>query len=293
LEELNLLEGGSPMRAVPYDASRRALYTPEEGAETVLTDKRMPSEDLLCAEASRLAYKRFESDPQEQADIEKALGIAGFQDFKGFDKEGSQAFAMWNPQDGIALVAFRGTQQDLTDFASDLNFSKHGWDPGGWVHDGFLLALNRIWGDIDKWLKGREVKRRFFTGHSLGAALATLAASLQPKDTRLITIGSPRVGNADFVRTLAEVQTTRYVDCCDIVTRLPPAVFGFQHVLAERYIDQDGHIRLEIKEDEIQRDQHEAREDYFLHHSWRKGEVEVRDLADHAPINYVNVLLNV
>ena len=74
--------------------------------------------------------------------------------------------------------------------------------------------------------------------------------------------------------------------------RLPPEPFGFRHVAGERYIDSDGHVRIGITEGQVKEDQNAGREDYFIHHSWRIGEVDVRDLADHAPINYVNVLLN-
>jgi len=279
------------MRVIPYDASRQALYHPETG-ETVFPLPRKPSDDLICAEASRLAYKLFESVPSEREKIEQALANVGFREFEPFNQDSSQGFAMWNAEQETALVAFRGTQQDFGDFADDLNALKRDWPQGGWVHGGFLEAFNTIWPGIDAWL-GNHPGKRLFTGHSLGAALATLAASTKRTDpVTLITIGSPRVGNAEFASTLTGVQMTRYVDCCDLVCRVPPAIFGFQHVIAESYIDHDGHVRKGSAEAEIQQDQHAGREDYFLHHSWKKGEVDVRDLADHAPINYVNVLLS-
>ncbi len=39
-----------------------------------------------------------------------------------------------------------------------------------------------------------------------------------------MTLGSPLVGDADFVAALAELHVMRIVDGCDVVTQLPPAL---------------------------------------------------------------------
>lgn len=74
------------------------------------------------------------------------------------------------------------------------------------------------------------------TGHSLGAALATLLVldvaennNLAPSVT---TFASPFVGDPQFVRTYnAEVPDTwRIGNVVDVVTKLPPSVWGFDHV---------------------------------------------------------------
>ena len=56
------------------------------------------------------------------------------------------------------------------------------------------------------WLAGPACQhsRLILAGHSLGAALATLAATVFPP-ALLVTLGSPRVGDAEFVAALAEV----------------------------------------------------------------------------------------
>ena len=73
--------------------------------------------------------------------------------------------------------------------------------------------------------------RLVFAGHSLGAAVATLAASMfQGSQPTLVTFGSPRVGDADFVAGLARVTPLRHVECCDIVTRVPPEIFDREHI---------------------------------------------------------------
>ncbi|MGH7832220.1 MAG: hypothetical protein ACREQK_01120, partial [Candidatus Binatia bacterium] len=107
-----------PTRTVPYDPRRVALYTPEMG-ETILTAGSRPSEALICAEAARLAYKKFEREESVAAEVRTALGSAGFAEMEFFSSVGSQGLAGRNTQTATVLVAFRGTEQDPTDIATD------------------------------------------------------------------------------------------------------------------------------------------------------------------------------
>jgi hypothetical protein len=280
------------MRTAPYDSSRVALYHPEQQA-SIFPVHIQPSEDLLCAESSRLAYKRFESDPQQRGEISAALQTVGFEEIAFFDHEGSQAFAAWSSGSKTALVAFRGTQPDApTDLADDLTAILVPWEQGGTVHQGFQAALARIRSDIAGWIE-RHPGRLLLTGHSLGAALGTLMASLI-KPAKLVAFGSPRVGDQGFVKTLAGIAVSRYVDCCDLVTRLPPELGSlFTHVGTQVYIDREGRVTTSATATDafIEADRETAREEYLLHETWKLGSVAVRDLADHAPINYVTALM--
>jgi hypothetical protein len=83
------------------------------------------------------------------------------------------------------------------------------------------------------------------------------------------------------------VEISRYVDCCDIVTQLPPEMAGFGHCGQLRYIDRMGNISNDASQEFVREDRLRARVEYTFEHSWRVGSVAVRDLADHAPINYV------
>ena len=102
---------------------------------------------------------------------------------------------------------------------------------------------------------------------------------------RLVTIGGPRTGDSAFVGSIA-APWTRLVDCCDFVTRVPPALQGYAHPDFRSYITWDGQIRENPTDDFIAADREQGRLDYLQNHAWRRGTVVVRDLADHAPINY-------
>jgi hypothetical protein len=277
-------------RTYRYDSSRDALYRPHLAHDFFPVKIGLP-DDLLCAECSLLVYKRFESFPDEEHEARSALLSAGFDEVAYFNRDGSQAFAAWSSNSRTAVVAFRGTEQeDFTDMAHNLETFSRPWPQGGKVHEGFKEYLDLIWPELDRWLQ-EHPGRLLFTGHSLGAALGTLAASLR-KPAKLATFGSPRVGNSDFVNTLSGFDISRYVDCCDLVTRLPPSSFGLAHVKpgSPLYIDRLGEIKPDATEDFIREDRGTAREEYILHEAWRRGSVAIRDLADHAPINYVYAL---
>jgi alpha-beta hydrolase superfamily lysophospholipase len=64
-------------------------------------------------------------------------------------------------------------------------------------------------------------KPLYYTGHSLGGALATLAASLRPP-CAVYTFGAPRIGNAEFAQTLAGIPVFNVFNPKDIVPELPP-----------------------------------------------------------------------
>jgi len=167
----------------------------------------------------------------------------------------------------------------LQDLFTDLDIIPQAWPEGGKVHRGFAQALARVWDDIAPHLDRLETPV-LFTGHSLGAALATLAASRRAPDT-LYTYGSPTVGDDDFAATLEGAAIHRYVNCCDIVCRIPPALYD--HVGTAHYIDSAG-VLSGTEEPDAARWQ--ARSEHFKATAGQWDKVWIRDLADHTPVNY-------
>src|SRR5258707_1557170 len=104
-------------------------------------------------------------------------------------------------------------------------------ESAGRVHDGFAMATRALVPGIGEWIKAAspDLGKLLLTGHSLGAAMATLAATIWRPDW-LVTLGSPRVGDAAFVSTVLASHSVRLVNCCDVVTEVPPPVGGYTHL---------------------------------------------------------------
>lgn len=212
------------------------------------------------AEAALLAY----ADPKlaREAFAKAGLKLADDQPFHGASTECYVAHG-----DDFVIVAFRGTQvfrpsahgnlaallAALRDVITDAKFCLEDVDGGGCVHSGFRSGLDEVWSPLAARLqqltKERPQRTVWLTGHSLGAALATLAAVRYPGARGLYTFGSPLVGNAEFAKRL-KVPAYRFVNNNDAVTRVPP--FGvhkarksqdtYRHAGTEKYIDSKGRI---------------------------------------------------
>ncbi len=135
-------------------------------------------------------------------------------------------------QDTLA-VAFRGTA-DLRDWLGNLNaFSTRA--SFGSLHRGFYFAFQAVKSSLENIIHGIGLNNRklLLTGHSLGGALATVAAAEWSSvfDIRSVyTFGQPRVCRSDSANHIEQNVGSaffRLVNDDDIVTRVPP---GYQHV---------------------------------------------------------------
>ena len=189
------------------------------------------------AEAALLAY--WDPDPARQRFAAAGLDAAIVE---GGD---TQAYVASMP--GAVLVAFRGTEPDrLGDSFDDARFALVPSTRGA-VHAGFHNALDRVWTPLAEKLTPLAGSRTvWFSGHSLGAALATLAADRFPATAGVCTLGSPRVGDRTFAAAFDAqfgTRAARYVNDADIVTHLPtPFPLPYQHVGQLRQITPDGRV---------------------------------------------------
>jgi hypothetical protein len=280
-------------RRIRYAAKMSELLHPELDA-TVLRPGLEATEEAICAEFARLAYRRYEKPGADRTHVEATVAIVGFTETAFFSVAGSQAFGACNPGDGRVIVSFRGTQaDDVRDLITDARFVPVPWRKGGEAHGGFAKAAEELLAaGLEAWLRARADRDRIYAGHSLGAALAALAATVE-MPRRLLTFGSPRVGDARFAATLGGIDCRRYVNCCDVVTQLPPPFAGYRHAGTLRYIDRLGVLSGLSSDDDIAHDQVLARLDYVREHVFAPGDVPLRDLADHAPGNYVYALFGI
>jgi triacylglycerol lipase len=174
---------------------------------------------------------------------------AGLPEIAFFNGNSTQCYVANN--DDFLILVFRGTEirrrEDRSDFSNiiadleiDAAIALVESEQGGKVHRGFKEALDEVWERLLDYLRSKENARRtaWFTGHSLGAALATLAARRYDQVRGLYTFGSPRVGDLAFKKDFL-VPTYRFVNHDDIVTRVPPPLL-YQHLGALKYIDGEG-----------------------------------------------------
>ena len=143
-------------------------------------------------------------------------------------------------RDGLVIVTFRGTDSKRN-WINNFCFAKRSvpydnTDTGIRVHEGFLRTYRSVRKKIHD-LIPQGACRVIVTGHSLGAALAVLCAvdiqyNFPHKDVQAYLFGCPRVGNKAFSKSYNKrvFKTLRIVNGNDIVTKVPPALFGFKHV---------------------------------------------------------------
>jgi len=181
----------------------------------------------------------------QEPDIKGQTKDWGFDSCEVINDHDTQVFIAARP-DAI-VVAFRGTS-DINNWITDINIHLTG-GPLGQVHEGFMAALNVVWLELLQTILDAQKALNlgpslWFTGHSLGGALSTLAVAkmierAQPVDG-LYTCGCPRCGDATFASNFNSNfdRAFRFIYNQDIVTRLPPRVpFGYRHVGTVEYID--------------------------------------------------------
>lgn len=126
------------------------------------------------------------------------------------------------------IIAFRGTEFNISDWINNIDASLVPMFPFGNVHHGFLTSIESISDDIINAVEYlyplSKIKKIYITGHSKGGALAILMACKMPKkyykDITVVTFGSPRVGDREFFNNY-KFETYRYEEFLDLVPHLP------------------------------------------------------------------------
>lgn len=123
------------------------------------------------------------------------------------------------------------------------------------VHSGFADAWSEISGTVLNAVHSARASnpgyRVVATGHSLGGAVATLAAAYlrahEGVPVDIYTYGAPRTGNDAFANFVtgqpgAEFRLTHG---SDPVSRLPPILFGYRHTSPEYWLNGGGSTRTD------------------------------------------------
>jgi triacylglycerol lipase len=204
----------------------------------------------------------------------------GFDVVKFFDRKGAQAYLVENDMETV--LVFRGTEiTQASDIKADLDIIKNKTNDGR-IHKGFKKELEKIWKEITPYIE-RNKKTLSLTGHSLGAAMATIAAShIEEKVSELVTFGSPRVGNRKFVKCLS-VSHFRVKNNNDVVTKIPLFIMGYRHHSAPIYLNYYGEIR-KLTTFQIMKDMMRSK-----FRAWQKGQM-FSGAYDHSMENYISKL---
>ncbi len=156
------------------------------------------------------------------------------------DRDDTQAYLI--EAASHTTIAFRGTQVasgfSLADILSNLLVRRLSWNIGK-VHRGYSEALRDIAKDIQRIME-RSARPLYFTGHSLGGCLATLASTLLQGPTSTYTFGAPRVGNRRFCESLKNVYRIVYAD--DIAPKYPLPL-GYRHGGEAWHLSRDGALK--------------------------------------------------
>jgi hypothetical protein len=152
-------------------------------------------------------------------------------------------------------VVFRGSET-RSDWYYDLMISKRKIEDNVYVHNGFYQQLHvnnnyeKIKQSIEKVLESDDKKdyEVLVTGHSLGAALATLFGYLYSRETprqiKIISFASPRIGNAGF-KTRFDSQENlihyRITNNRDIITTSP--MINYKHVGINIHLTSSGKVQ--------------------------------------------------
>jgi triacylglycerol lipase len=180
-------------------------------------------------------------------EVGKLLQDIGYNEWAWFDVDGTQAFTCRKSNANEIFIVFRGTEPtELKDILADLKAWPKQAREKGLVHLGFAQAIDKVYDGIVQWIAEQKLDDGYkitCTGHSLGAALATICASRLDAH-ELYTFGSPRVGNGAFVKEMKNdrIKHWRFVNNNDIVTKVPLPII-FRHSGEIVYINHHGNIR--------------------------------------------------
>ena len=197
-------------------------------------------------------------DEASAVSIIAALGLP--KDFHAIDNasQDAHAFVIPAPSENRVILALRGTDlsyQDLKHdiwclrgpFGSRLGYSNATADPSWYVSRGFMNSYLAVRSGVLAALAtsvpataGDELPELFVTGHSLGAAMATIAAmdiALFPttrhifRAIHLMGFASPRTGNAEFAAAVGKrfVGAWELMNYRDVIPHFPPRDVGYNH----------------------------------------------------------------
>ncbi|KUJ19592.1 alpha/beta-hydrolase [Mollisia scopiformis] len=163
-----------------------------------------------------------------------------------------KGFVSLDPSKSLVVVAFAGSGSTVRDWIADFAFIMVEYTLTGctscWIHAGFSTGWSErrivVLDAVTTALADNPSYSIVITGHSIGAAIATLAAAeLRSMNYSVdtYTFGSPRVGDtafATFVTDQAPALGNNYrmTHFNDPVPQIPPTWIGYEHTTPEYWL---------------------------------------------------------
>jgi len=232
-------------------------------------------EDVLFAQLSQLVYQK-DFVEGNVISLSHAGGCSDITILGSWEHGKVRGWAVAIPDLNAVAVVFRGTQLNagketaLANIKADLSVTWANCNYNGKSCGRLSKGFQDVWlkhqatmtAALHNYIEVNEIPNIYITGHSLGAAVASIAtidivskyAQLPDstvKRVHLQTYGSPKVGNHDFVMTMRHYMTpgkervflsgTRYVNSffkknkastgrIDPIAALPPIGTGYWHI---------------------------------------------------------------
>lgn len=249
----------------------------------------------LLAEYALLAY-------EDESRIREAMA-ARARAVRGLSGAAHRGFGFVADLDGThTVLAFRGTQvfkpgdalgkfrSIARDYWTDARIERRPLSDDGWVHAGFVDSCAELIECLHSTGLLASPRRWWLAGHSLGGALAVLAAERlvaipDQHVAGVITYGQPRVGNEHHAARLEQLPLCRVVHGCDAIPTLPPARLGFAHTPNE-------HLLASARRNDYRGTVLQHVLGYWQRWRFGLGALTPVALMDHAPLYYVTHCYN-
>ncbi|KAI0015326.1 alpha/beta-hydrolase [Xylariomycetidae sp. FL0641] len=162
----------------------------------------------------------------------------------------TKGFVATDDTNKLIVSSVQGSKS-VRNWITDFVFLQESCDfaDGCLIHQGFALAWSEIQDELTAGVKAAADANPdyaiVFTGHSLGAAVSTVAAATLRQEgyaIDLYTYGCPRVGNLALVQFITDQAGAKHrvTHFDDPVPRLPPIIVDYAHTSPEYWLEEGG-----------------------------------------------------
>ncbi len=193
---------------------------------------------LELAKASRIAYE------VSHVKARAAMANWNFTESSFIDINETQGFVCSDSNN--IIISYRGSEKKVKDWLRNFDIESIATEGYGKVHKGFYEAYhetkNQLRNALEQAKQDNPSKGIWITGHSLGGAIATIAAAelfSTEKIHGVYTYGQPKLGRSALQNLIEDElpdKFFRFVCGKDIVTKIPP---NFKHVGEYIWLDDE------------------------------------------------------